>query len=78
VQRTGESEVLMRKANIGAALFMDRPVSRSVLLIATLAACAIIVAIGLEWLAHSMAPRPEAPMDMRVTVGRDIRVGARI
>ena len=38
----------MRKANIGAALFSDRPVSRNILLSLTLAACAIIVAIGLD------------------------------
>jgi glutamate synthase domain-containing protein 2 len=38
----------MRKANIGAALFSDHPVSRNILLIAAVAACAIIVAVGLD------------------------------
>src|SRR6188768_3989952 len=38
----------MRKANIGAALFSDRPLSRNIMLIATLAACAIVIAVGLD------------------------------
>jgi glutamate synthase domain-containing protein 2 len=38
----------MRKANIGAALFTDRPVSRNILLIAAFAACALVIAIGLD------------------------------
>jgi len=38
----------MRKANIGAALFTDRPVSRNLLLIAAFAACAIVIAVGLD------------------------------
>ncbi len=38
----------MRKGNIGAALFTDRPVSRNILLIAALAACAIVIAVGLD------------------------------
>ncbi|WP_395613895.1 glutamate synthase-related protein, partial [Allosphingosinicella sp.] len=38
----------MGKATIGAALFTDRPISRNILLIATLAACAIVIAVGLD------------------------------
>jgi len=54
----------MRKANIGAALFTDRPLSRNILLVLTLAACAIVIAVGLDhhtrWLWALVATVPLA------------------